>query len=215
VDIVGRVSLLVERLKREKVRFALAGGLASSTYRKKKRVTDDIDFLIYSESGSEKMARKILNEFGLEIREARQANLEGGPKHAIRRQTSPLWILIGRKDGELGVDFILPDMPWFPKALERAQSNRLKFGNLEIPCLTLEDVIIAKFFSLSNDSTRFADADDIKSIFESQSNVDLGYIVSQMVPLELGVPLSVQKLVPPALLKASKKLRKASLNKKR
>ncbi|PIR22717.1 MAG: hypothetical protein COV44_06070 [Deltaproteobacteria bacterium CG11_big_fil_rev_8_21_14_0_20_45_16] len=214
MDLVEQARLLVERLREERLLFALAGGLASSTYRKNKRTTDDLDFLIYSETSSEGAARKILTDFNLQIREARKANLEGGPKHVVRRKSSPLYILVGRKEGHVGIDFILPAMPWFQKALDRAQSNVLKFGSLEIPCLTLEDMIIAKFYSLSNDSTRFADADDIKAIFESQPKADLGYIVSQMIALEIEVPLSVEKLVPSQLVKASKKIRKAFLNRK-
>lgn len=214
MDLLEQASRLIERLKKEKLKFALAGGLASSTYRKNKRTTDDLDFLIYSESGTEARAREILTDFGLEIREARKANLEGGPRHAIKRKSSPLYILIGRKEGLVGIDFILPDMPWFQRALERAQSNQLKFGNLNLPCLSVEDVLIAKFYSLSNDSTRFSDADDIKAIFESQPNIDMGYMVSQMLELTIGVPLSVEKLVPLQILKASKKMRKSILNKK-
>lgn len=213
MNLLEQAQLLIARLKKEKLHFALAGGLASSTYRKNKRTTDDLDFLIYSESNTESKARRILTDFDLEIQEARKANLEGGPKHRIKQKSSPLYILIGRKKGKVGIDFILPEMPWFQKALKRAQSNRLKFGNLELPCLTVEDVIVSKFYSLSNDSTRFSDADDIKAIFESQSNIDLGYIVSQMIELDIEVPLSVEKLVPIQLVKASKKIRKSFLNK--
>jgi hypothetical protein len=212
MDLVEKLSALVERLRQEKVKFALAGGLASSIYRKTKRSTDDIDLLIFAEIDSEKLARRILKDFSLNVLEARKASLEGGPKHLVKSKRSPTYILIGRREGQIGIDFILPEIPWFERAIERAQSNQLKFGDLVIPCLTVEDVLVSKFYSLANDSTRFSDADDIKVIFQSQSNIDLGYLAAQMLALRIGVPLSVEKLVPAQILRVSKKLKKAFLN---
>jgi hypothetical protein len=208
MDLLNQTELVVARLKKEKLKFALAGGLASSIYRKSKRTTDDLDFLLSSEANSEESARQILKDFGLKITEAHKSDLENDTRH---KKSSPLYILIGRHEGSVGIDFILPSMPWFQKALERAQENILKFGSLDLPCLTAEDIIIAKFYSLYNDSTRFSDADDIKTIFADNPDLDLGYIVSQMQLLGITVPLAVEKVVPPILLKTSKKMKKKFL----
>ncbi|MBN8555133.1 MAG: nucleotidyl transferase AbiEii/AbiGii toxin family protein [Deltaproteobacteria bacterium] len=213
MNLFQQLKNVVERLQREKVKFALAGGLATSTYRAEKRTTEDLDLLIYAPLQSEAIARKILTDLNLDIREARKANLQGGPRHAMRRGSSPLCILVGRKDGEIGVDFILPDMPWFESALERAQQNIIELGHVNLPAITVEDVILAKFFSLSNDSSRFKDADDIKSIFQVNHSFDFEYLTLQMKKLEQIVPPSVEKIVPHILLKTSKKVRKNIVNK--
>ena len=66
----------------------------------------------------------------------------------MNKKREPAAIIVGRA-GELdvGVDFILPEMPWFESAITRAQANQLDFGFGEIPCITLEDMIIAKLFA--------------------------------------------------------------------
>lgn len=206
---IKKLKLVLQIMKTERVQFALAGGLATSVYRFQKRTTDDLDFLIYSDEHSESTARKILNDLGYSVSEARKANLEGGPQHSLKRKTTPLCILVGRKEGEIGLDFILPNMPWFRSAFDRAQSNVIDFGIAKIPCLTVEDIILSKFYSLQNNSSRFMDADDLKSVFEKTHKLDLAYLTGQMRALEFMVPLSVEKFAPPILLTTSKNIRKS------
>ncbi len=210
MNLIQRLETVATLLTSKKVYFALAGGLATSIYRKEKRTTENLDFLIYRENQSEKIARTILSELNLEVREARKANLEGGPVHAIKRNSSPIYILVGRKDGEIGVDFILPEMPWSKQALERAQSNLTTFNiiDLKLPCLTVEDILIAKFYSLGNDSSRHKDADDIQSIFKNDNPIDFSYLTAQMMALDLCVPRAAEKSVPAILLKTSKTIRR-------
>lgn len=214
MNLIEQLETVIKYFNRENIRFALAGGLATSIYRTEKRLTEDIDFLVLAHDDhiniqkTEAMARKVLTDLHLDIREARLANSQGGPRFAIKRGTSPLVILVGRKEGVVGVDLILPTMPWFNEALARAQYSLIDFSIGKIPCLTVEDVLIAKFFSLNNDSTRFKDADDIQSILASKNEIDFSYLVSQMNRLKLQIPLAVEKIVPPVLRQASKFIRR-------
>lgn len=181
-------------LKKEKVRFALAGGLVASLYRQEERLTKDLDFLILAESHTEQKAIHIIRSLGLNPSVIRRADLEGGPP----------WMVAGRKEAAIGLDFILPEMPWFQSALMRAEQNLIDFGfgkpeSGKVACLSIEDVIVAKFFALKNDSTRFNDLDDLKSIFLGKHPLDLDYLSGQMQRLGLVVPEPIQKIVPKAL----------------
>lgn len=118
-------------------------------------------------------------------------------------------MIVGRakKDpSKIGLDFILPEIPWFESALNRAEYNLVDFGFGKVPCLTVEDIIIAKFFSLKNDSTRFNDLDDLKSIFLAKHSLDLAYLLGQMQKLNLEVPQLIKKMIPKELNLVSKKI---------
>ena len=191
---------VVALLKKERVRFALAGGLVSSIYRAEERLTKDLDFVILSVSDTEKTAIRIIRSLKLEPTLIRKADLEGGPLFAIKRGRSKPYIVAGRggKDS-IGLDFILPAMPWFEPALTRAEQNNIDFGFDKVPCLTVEDLIVAKFFALKNDQTRFNDLDDLKSIFLAGHELDLPYLSGQMRKFELTVPKPLKNMAPKAL----------------
>lgn len=196
-------------LKKSGVEYALAGGLVASIYRENERTTKDLDFLILAEKDTQKTAASIIKSFKLEPHLIRKADLEGGPMFAIKRKSTTPLIVAGRAGNDknsIGLDFILPEMPWFGKAIERAMHNQIDFGFGPIPCLTKEDVIISKFYSLKNDKTRFNDLDDLKSIFLSGRELDLPYICGQMQALELPVPNELKGIVPKPVLLASKKI---------
>lgn len=198
-------------LKKEEVCFALAGGMVTSLYRKTERLTKDLDFLIFSKSHTQKKATHIIESLGLRPTILRKADLEGGPLFAIKRRSSEPYMIAGRVEGDsskIGLDFILPQMPWFESALPRAQQNNVDFGFGPIPCLTVEDILIAKFLSVKNDARRFTDLDDIKSIFEVSHPLDLAYLSGQMQRLNLVVPHPVQDLAPKALIVLSKKMKR-------
>lgn len=80
---------VVKILQREKVRYALAGGLVASLYRREERLTKDLDFLIFSESKSLEKATQIIRSLGLKSHVIRKADLEGGPLFAIKRKNRP------------------------------------------------------------------------------------------------------------------------------
>ena len=189
-------------LRKDKVRFALAGGLVASLYRKTQRLTNDLDFLILAGTRTLEKACSIVKSVGLEPTLIRKADLEGGPFFAAKRRRTRPYIVAGRAEGDsskIGLDFILPEMPWFEKAMERAGQNDVDFGFGPIPCLTVEDVIVAKLYSFKNDERRFNDLDDLKSIFEASHELDLAYLSGQMQKLDLRVPRPVKTMAPKAL----------------
>ncbi len=199
------------RVEEEKIRYALAGGLAVSVYSKEIRTTNDVNLLLWAESKTKEIAERIITAFGLTASIVRKADLEGGPLFAIKRKSTPPYIVVGRKPGdtkEPGLDFILPEMPWFHSALDRAQKNRIDFGIAKIPTLTVEDVIIAKFYSASKDAKRFNDLNDLKSILEAGHQLDFSYLAAQMKALAIRVPRLIEDLVPAELRKISKSIRK-------
>lgn len=204
---------VVKTLKSTKAEFALAGGLAASVYRKEPRTTQDIDMLLLL-SNSEKtlsLAEKTLRKFDMTIGIARKAELEGGPMFATKRKSTPPYLVVGRDKiaptQNPGLDFILPDMPWFKKALERAQVNEIDFGFGKIPCLTVEDVIIAKCAAWQNRKDRFRDLDDLQSIFAADHKLDLTYLSDRMFELQVPIPKEVIAQTPEALAKLSKKIK--------
>ena len=198
---------VVDCLKKEKLRYALAGGLVASIYRTDERLTKDLDFLLLAEAKTEEKAAQIIKSFGLKPLIVRKADLEGGPMFAIKRKSTKPYIIAGRAKGDpskIGLDFILPEMPWFEAALDRAENNQIDFGFGKVPCLRVEDLIISKFYSLKNDSKRFNDLDDHQSIFEAGHDLDLAYLCGQMKVLSLSVPAEIKEMVPKAMALTSK-----------
>lgn len=210
MDIVSLLKKVITYLKTSQVRFALAGGLVTSVYRKERRDTADLDFLILAED-PQKKAEEIIKYFGMNPGIARKADLEGGPPWLIKKKTSPVWMVVGRdfKDKDsIGLDFLLPTIPWFDRALERAEHNAIDYGFGPIPSLTVEDIVISKLFALSKRSDRFKDLDDLQSIFESEIEIDFKYLSGRMGELFLPIPSILHKISPQALRVVSKKIRK-------
>ncbi len=197
---------VVRALQFAKAEYALAGGLVASVYRKNARTTNDVDFLIFAGEKTQATAIAIITQCGLTPHIIRKADLEGGPLFAMKRKNTPPYIIAGRAEKKIGLDFILPAMPWFEEAIKRAQFNEIDYGFGRIPCLTREDVVISKLYSLQNDRTRFNDLDDLKSIFESNSDVDISYLCGQMQKLKLVLPDSIKAFVPKPILLTSKRI---------
>lgn len=204
---------VVKTLKSARAEFALAGGLAASVYRKEPRTTQDVDILLLLANSKKtlSLAEKTIKKFDMSVGIVRKADLEGGPLFAIKRKSTTPYLVVGRHKSEPtlnpGLDFILPDMPWFKKALERAQMNEIDFGFGKIPCLTVEDVIIAKCAAWQNSKDRFRDLDDLQSIFAADHPLDLTYLSDRMFELHIPIPSEVTKHAPKALAILSKKVR--------
>lgn len=196
---------VVKTLRKENLLFAVAGGLVASVYRESERLTKDIDFLICATSDTQKKAEKIIKAFDLTPTVIRKADLEGGPMFAIKRQSSLPMMVCGRSKTnptKIGLDFILPEMPWFKNALERAQHNKIDFGiGAEVPALTVEDVIIAKLYALKNKPQRFQDLDDLQSIFSAHPDLDLAYLNNAFKESALIIPKELAAVAPKELLK--------------
>lgn len=215
MDLIEFFKMVVKTLNESGADFALAGGMVASIYRANERTTNDLDFLIVFDGDTKEKAEEIIGQFKLVPHTIRKAELEGGPMFAIKRKNSAPFIIAGRgKEGEhaFGLDFILPEMPWFDTAIKRASHNKIDFGFGPIPCMTKEDVIISKLYSLANDQKRFNDLDDLKSIFQAGHEIDIPYICGRMNELGLQVPISLKETAPKALLLTSKRVRRKFRN---
>ncbi len=202
-DLIHFFKEIVEHLEHKKIRYALAGGLIASVYRETERMTGDLDFVIFSEVESLKTAQAIIRHFKLHPTVIRKADLEGGPMFAIKSERTEPMMVCGRdKNGKtkIGLDFILPSMPWCESAIHRAALNRIDFGlSQKIPSLTVEDVIVSKLFALKNKPQRFSDLDDLQSIFAAKHDLDLPYILDVMMKLELMIPKELKGDAPKVL----------------
>lgn len=190
MNLHSKMQQAVELFQNRQIRFALAGGLVASLYRNQPRATADIDFAVWLHDDA--IAVGILEVLGLEVHRLRKAQLEGGPAFAIKRENTPVYMLCGRSPGaEIGVDLILLSVPWVISALDRAQVNSVDFGFGGVPCLTVEDLLLSKLYAVNNQPTRFMDLDDIRSILESEVNVDWVYLRDQVKHLALTIPEAV------------------------
>lgn len=187
-------------LEKHSVSYALAGGVVASLYREEERLTRDLDFIFFSKH-SESLCSEVLKELNLIPVPLTKAELEGGPLHAIKRKSTPVWMICGTSNepSQVRVDFLLPSIPWCEKALERAV--RVDFGFGKIPCLTVEDFLLSKLFSLANRSDRFKDLDDLQAIFRAKSKLDLTYLSDRMVELKLRIPQVLKKDAPTELIR--------------
>ena len=129
-------------------------------------------------------------------------------KHAL----PPVQIVVGRMPRApiaLGLDLILPEMPWVKDAVEHAQGNLTDFGiGQSIPALTREDLIISKLHSYQDKKTRYKDLDDLKEIFSSGTDLDLDYLTSKMEELKLSIPDPLREFCHHKILRVSRKLSK-------
>ncbi len=202
-----------ERLEKENVIYALAGGLAVSSYRLQERTTKDVDFIIGEKEQGAKLAKSIIESFGLRGFMARRADLDGGPLFARKNKSTPICVVVGRhpKDQqEVGLDFLLSEIPWVESAVERAQHNHIDYGFKKIPTITVEDAIIAKLEAVKDGPrvTKGAiDMDDIRSMLEAGHELDLTYLSGQIRAFELPIPKELKHLFPKPLLQAAKAAR--------
>lgn len=197
----------VSILQKEKIRFALAGGLIASLYRKQERMTKDLDLLFFAEGRIVDKAFFVLEKLGLEPNPIRMAQLAGGTMHSIKNKTSEVAMVCGlppKDSGAIQVDFLLPIIPWFESALFRSEKNLVDFGFGKIPCLTVEDVILSKLFAFENQTTRFKDLDDLQSIFQSGIQLDLNYLSDKFEMWKLKLPVALGAEVPAVLRKLEK-----------
>ena len=202
----------VGELRRRNILFAVAGGFAAALYRDQPRLTMDVDLSILPDSGATETAVSVIESLGLHAGVVREADLAGGPMFAVRRRNTTPCMVTGRVPGESsapGVDILLPSIPWTAEAVRRAQANEVDFGFGPVPALTLEDVIIAKFFALRATPVRAKDVDDLQSIFAAGHEVDLPYLVGQMRRFQITIPRHVQLFLPDWILKIARDIARA------
>lgn len=194
----------VEALRTRGVAFAVAGGLAVDLYRREPRLTMDIDLAILAEGEEVKTATAIVESLGLHAGMAREADLAGGPLFAIRRRSTQPWMVVGRpadNPSGVGVDILLPSIPWVESALKRAQANEVDFGFGQVPTLTLEDAILSKLHALNR--LRAKDLDDLQSIFDAQREIDVAFLAGQMRRFAIHIPRQAEPFLPDWLLRLS------------
>ena len=182
-------------------------------YRVEIRTTADIDLLLLAEDQTTELAKKIIRDFGLKPAIARQADLAGGPLFAIKKRNTPAYAVIGRNPDNketIGLDFLLPNIPWFHGALERAQDNKIDFGFGKIPTMTVEDIVIAKLYALRDNQTLLKDLDDLQSIFSAQQEIDIPYLAGKMTEFKVNLPKSLTNHVSTELARISKKIERAN-----
>jgi len=204
-----RLYQAVKKLEEKGVLFAVAGGHAARCYRNDLRATKDADIAIGEIPEAAEFAKIFVTDIGLKPRIARKAELDGGPLFAIKKKSTPALIICGEKEGDAGLDFILPKMSWVPEAVKRAQSNLLDLGFGLVPVLTAEDLIIAKLAALSGKSSRDKDKDDLRVIFLNQKNIDFDYLYKQMKALKVSVSLAAKECVPEKLVEVSDRIKQA------
>lgn len=199
-------------LKSNKTRFAVAGGLVENFFRQEPRLTKDVDLLLLlaPPGNEERMAKSIIRQLGFEPASARAAALSRAPM--MGKRTTPVVVVIGRKKADpkgVGIDFLLPAMPWVPEAVERAQLHLVDYGFGKLPTITAEDFVLAEAFALQNNPSRYKDLDDLQSLFEASLPLDEIYLVSRFEKYGLNLPREIESLAPRALRRASRVQRKA------
>ena len=220
-----RFKAAVHELRKRKVPFAVAGGLAADLYRREPRLTMDVDLVILTESHGKETGVAVIEALGLRAGIARKADLDGGPLFAIKRRNTEPCMIVGRsaaKESAEGVDILLPAIPWVKEAVRRAQANEVDFGFGRIPALTIEDVVLSKLCALMAARMRAKDLDDLQSIFEAGHDVDVPYLAGQMRRLKIIVARAAEPFLPDTIRQLSRdtvrdsgRLRQISGSKKR
>lgn len=177
--------------------YAVVGGLAASVYRKKLRLTNDIDIALSASNveQAKEIACDVIKQLNYHVG-------YGWISDDEQRLDKAIALVIGKKnknsEGD-SVDFLLPVLPWVNEAVSRAQDNCLDFGFAKLPTVTPEDLILAKVFALSMNQERYTDYDDIKEMFKGDNQLDLAYLVSKLEGLKLTIPKELLKYAPDAL----------------
>ena len=169
--------------------WAVCGGIAATVYRETPRFTGDIDIAIVGREplSAIHIAEAVLRRLNYSPMAGFIADREGnlGNQQAL---------VIGRETTSetfLGVDFLLPVIPWVSNAVVRAQSNILDYGFVSAPTITVEDLIIAKLYALKDSPERISDQDDIDAILRGNNRFDLNYLQQQAAFHRLTLPATL------------------------
>jgi len=160
--LVQAFSDLITDFNRRGVAYAVAGGWAYSAL-VEPRATTDIDLLILLEPPTrEQVQALVASLFDSTIIHPAPMVFQG----------ISIWRIVGIRSGqELIVDFLLANSAYLRTALERR--HRVAFGALQVPMLSIEDLIILKMVA-----GRLQDRADLEKIHASQADlhVDWTYV---------------------------------------
>lgn len=149
------VSVLAALFEQLSIQWALIGALAANRYRASPRLTQDVDVML-ANTGP-----------GLDVLESRLA----GEGWMVRR-ADPAGELLRLRHSELGpVDILISGTDYQQLAIRRARPERIDAGDVLVPVLTVEDVIVHKLIA-----GRFQDLADIESILASGPVLDAEYV---------------------------------------
>lgn len=150
VDLRHVLKTLIDRFHRQKIDFALSGGLALSTMGIF-RFTKDIDFVVYEES--KEAIHHVMTGLGYERQDF--------STEEIVSYVSPLKVF-----GQ--VDFLLARRKYTSAMMRRATKIAIFGGEFEVKTLLPEDLIGLKVQAISNDpQNRYVvDAPDIQRLLD-------------------------------------------------
>lgn len=181
---------VVKSFEKFNVRYCLVGGHAASLYRAQERLTRDVDFAILTDpiSDSQSLAEKVIKDIGLRP-------VVGFIPSEVRNSVCLVTSAPAKGEFKGIVDILLPELPWIPKAVARAEHNKIDLGSVRIPVITPEDLIVAKCYALKNSPDRFQDLDDLKEIFQSVKDLDRDYLSTTLEAHNLSIPKLVRKFL--------------------
>ncbi len=186
------IKRMARAFNKERCEYCLIGGHAASLYRSRERFTRDVDFALVAKPAraSQKIALKAIESIGLKpVLGFIPAGKNEHTRKSIRLVTSA-----PAKGSTTGiVDILLPELPWIPEAVKRAQYNLVDLGFAEVPVITPEDLILAKSYALHNSPDRFQDLDDLKEIMTNIKDLDFDYVRERLRVLQLKIPAAVRK----------------------
>jgi predicted nucleotidyltransferase len=198
-----------EELRARGITYAVVGGVAANYYKTSSRLTPDVDFAIVTKSNSEKVAREIIEHFGFTATSLRKAELDGGPAFAIKNNSSPYQVVVGRlpgDDGMIGLDILLPEMAWVPEAVDRAQSNIVPIAKgILVPVLVVEDVIISKLIAFNSRSSRVKDIEDLQGILQNNKTLNHSLISAEIKKYRLKIPKMLHQYFHHTILRVERK----------
>ncbi|MEP6959900.1 MAG: hypothetical protein ABI980_14315 [Nitrospirota bacterium] len=169
--LVQTLSTLIDDFNRRGLSYALAGGWAYSAL-VEPRATTDIDLLMLIEQPSREGIHSLLSpQFDSTVVHPAPMVFQG----------ISIWRCIGiRGDQEVVVDLLLADSEYLRTALTRRRM--VAFGSLQVPILTLEDLILLKTLA-----GRLQDQADLEKIRARQVelHVDWAYVEGWKTKLSL------------------------------
>ena len=195
VKLLDNLQRTVQALRSESVLWAICGGIAACLYRETPRYTGDIDIALTCDDPEKH------NLIDIACRVAESLNYK--PLHAYFKTPSgalsqQVGMIAGREDiqgGFVGIDLLLPILPWIDPAVRRAQGNQLDYGFGLAPTIYPEDLIVAKLFALRDAPERIDDLTDILSILKTFKALDCGLIRSEIQNHHLPVPPPIHSLL--------------------
>jgi hypothetical protein len=160
MNLAESLTLICREFEKEEISFALAGGFAFSIHIIP-RATTDIDFMIFTQSGLEKIKKSLNSIFSHVV--VHSEPIKGG--------TFNVWRFVGIDDEETVIDILVSDDSAFAEsALKRI--NFLNYNDQEIPVLSIEDIYVMK-----KQSSRHQDMHDCRMIEDVKGDkLDRSYI---------------------------------------